>query len=105
LVIGADDKRTALGLDNDGFQTEDKTNQHLANLIRDRLGPHHAFCLHPQFVDYDGKRLLIVRCDPAKSPAYVKEGNTEYFYVRTGATTSEVPTSQIHDFVEQRFSN
>jgi ATP-dependent Lon protease len=105
VVIGADDKGTALGLDNDGFQTEDKMNQHLANLIRDRLGPHHAFCLHPQFVDYDGKRLLIVRCDPAKSPAYVKEGNAEYFYVRTGATTSEVPASKIHAFVEQRFSN
>ena len=105
VVIGADDKGTALGLDNDGFQTEDKINQHLANLIRDRLGPHHAFCLHPQFVDYAGKRLLIVRCDPAKSPAYVKEGNAEYFYVRTGATTSEVPASQIHAFVEQRFSN
>jgi hypothetical protein len=67
--------------------------------------PHHAFCLHPQFVDYDGKRLLIIRCDPAKSPAYVKEGNAEYFYVRTGATTSDVPASQIHAFVEQRFSN
>jgi hypothetical protein len=105
VVIGADDKGTALGLDNDGFQTEDKMNQHLANLIRDRLGPHHAFCLHPQFVDYDGKRLLIVRCDPAKSPAYVKEGNTEYFYVRTGATTSEVPVSKIHAFVKQRFSS
>ena len=103
VVIGADDKGTALGLDNDGFQTEDKMNQHLANLIRDRLGPHHAFCLHPQFVDYDGKRLLIVRCDPAKSPAYVKEGNAEYFYVRTGATTSEVPASQIHAFIKQRF--
>jgi predicted HTH transcriptional regulator len=103
LVVGVDDKGTPLGLENDGFQNEDKMDQHLANLIRDRLGPQHTLCLHPRFEDYEGKRILVMRCDPAKSPAYVKDGKTEYFYVRTGGTTSELPASKIHDYVRQRF--
>jgi predicted HTH transcriptional regulator len=103
LIIGVDDKGTPLGLENDGFQNEDKMAQHLANLIRDRLGPHHAFCLHPQFMDYEGRRILVVRCDPAKSPTYLKDAKAEYFYIRTGSTTTELPASKIHDYVKQRF--
>lgn len=103
VVIGVDDKGTPLGLENDGFLNEDKMDQHLANLIRDRLGAHHTFCLHPRFMDYEGKRVLVVRCDPAKSPAYLKDGKAEYFYIRTSGTTTELPASKIHDYVKQRF--
>ncbi len=103
LVIGVDDKGTPLGLENDGFQNEDKMGQHLANLIRDRLGAHHTFCLHPRFMEYEGKRVLVIGCDPAKSPAYVKDGKADYFYVRTSGTTAELPASKIHDYVKQRF--
>ena len=38
LVIGVDDKGVPLGLENDGFQTEDKMDQHLANLIQTDSG-------------------------------------------------------------------
>jgi hypothetical protein len=103
LVIGVDDKGTPLGLESDGFLNEDKMDQHLANLIRDRLGAHHTFCLHPRFTDYEGKRVLVVRCDPAKSPAYIKGGKAEYFYIRTSGTTTELPASKIHDYIKQRF--
>ena len=103
LVIGLDDKGTPLGLENDGFENEDKMDQHLANLIRDRLGAHHMFCLHPGFADYEGKRILVVRCDAARTPAYIKDGRSEYFYIRTSGTTTELPASKIHDYVTQRF--
>jgi hypothetical protein len=104
LIIGVDDKGAPLGLENDVFQNQDKMDQHLANLIRDRLGAHHTFCLHPQFMDYEGKRVLVVKCDPAKSPAYLKEGKAEYFYIRTSGTTTELPASRIHDYIKQRFN-
>jgi hypothetical protein len=49
------------------------------------------------------KRVLVVRCDPATSPAYLKDAKTEYFYIRVSGTTSELPASKIHDYVKQRF--
>ncbi len=103
LVIGVDDKGAVLGVGVDGFPSEDKIDQHLANLIRDRLGAQHVLSIHPRFADYEGRRVLVITCDPGKSPAYVKDGKTEYFYVRTSGTTSELPASQIHDFIKQRF--
>jgi hypothetical protein len=103
LVIGVDDKGAVLGVGVDGFPSEDKMDQHLANLIRDRLGAPHVLFIHPRFADYEGKRVLVITCDPGKSPAYVRDGKTEYFYIRTSGTTSELPASQIHDFIKQRF--
>ena len=103
LVVGVDDKGIPLGLEHDGFASEDKLSQHLANLIRDRLGVHHSLFLESRMVDCEGKRLLVINCTPAKSPAYVKEGKSEYFYVRSGTTTEELPASKIHDYVKQRF--
>ena len=103
LVIGVDDKGAVLGVGVDGFPSEDKMDQHLANLIRDRLGAPHVLFIHPRFTDYEGKRVLVITCDAGKSPAYVKDGKTEYFYIRTSGTTSELPASQIHDFIKQRF--
>ena len=103
LVIGADDKGTPLGIEADGFQSEDKMQQHLANLIRDRLGVHHNLYIDSRIAECEGKRLLVVTCKRGKSPAYVKDGKAEYFYVRSGTTTAELPASQIHDYVEHRF--
>lgn len=103
LVIGVDDNGSPLGLELDRFASEDKMDQHLANLVRDRIGALHAFYLHGTFEDYDGKRVLVIRCEPAKSPAYVRDGKAEYFFMRSGATTSEVPASQIHAYIKQRF--
>jgi hypothetical protein len=103
LVVGADDKGTPLGVEHDGFASEDKLIQHLANLIRDRLGVHHNLFIESCVMDCEGKRLLVITCKPAKSAAYVKDGKSEYFYVRSGTTTVELPASKIHDYVKQRF--
>jgi predicted HTH transcriptional regulator len=103
LVVGADDRGTPLGLDADGFQSQDKMQQHLANLIRDRLGVHHNLYIDSRVAEYEGKRLLVVAAKPGKSPAYVKDGKAEYFYIRSGTTTAELPASKIHDYVQHRF--
>jgi ATP-dependent Lon protease len=103
LVVGADDAGTPLGIEHDGFASEDKLNQHFANLIRDRLGVHHNLYIDSRISDCEGKRLLIITCKPGKTPAYVKDARSEYFYVRSGATTVELPASKIHDYVKQRF--
>jgi hypothetical protein len=34
---------------------------------------------------------------------YLKEGNTEQFFTRTGAATTELQKSQIQAYIQQRF--
>lgn len=103
LVIGVTDDGTPLGLGRDEFTSEDKMNLHLANIINTRIGPQHMIYIHPRFEDYDDQRILLVECWPSRIPVFVKDGNDERFYIRTGTSTTELNASQTHDFIKQRF--
>ncbi len=104
LVIGVADDGEPLGLSDDGFQNEDKMNLHLVNLVNSRIGPQFMMYVSPRFEDYQGKRAFVAECQPARSPVYLKDGNHEKFYVRTGASTSELEGKTMQDFIAQRFN-
>ncbi len=103
LVVGVSDDGTGVGLDTDGFKTEDNMALHLMNLIRSRLSEKFGTYVHPHFEDYDGVRVLVVDCSPSGSPVYLKDGKEERFYVRQGPSTPELPPSQVPDYVKHRF--
>jgi len=92
-----------LGLEGDQFGSEDKMSLHLANLINEKIGPQYMIYIHPRFEDYKEKRILWVECWPSKTPVFVKEGNEVKFYIRTGTSTTELNSSQTHDFIKQKF--
>jgi predicted HTH transcriptional regulator len=103
LLVGVNDKGQAVGLEKDDFPNEDKMNLHLVNLLKQRLGPEHMVHIEPRFESLGDKRVLIVKCKPSKLPVFLKDGNTEQFYVRTGAATTELLPSQIQAYIKQRF--
>ena len=105
LVIGVMDDGDPVGLEIDSFSSEDKMALHLVNLLRDRLGPQHMMYIHPRFDDYQGVRVMVVDCRPGKSPVFVKDGQVERFYMRTGASSTELSASQTQSYVKQRFEN
>ena len=104
LIIGVNNEGKALGLQADQFVSEDRMNLHLVNLIRDKMGAQHMICIRPHFGDFENSRVFIVECDRGPAPAYVKEGGTERFYIRTGAATTELSGSQMHEFIKHRFA-
>ena len=103
LIIGVSDDGTPVGIDADKFPNEDKMYLHLVNLIRDRIGPQHMMFIHPRFDDFEDVRVLIVGCQKGRAPLYVREGGTERFYIRTGAATTELSASQMHQYISHRF--
>ncbi len=92
-----------MGIEKDKFPNEDKMNLHLVNLLKSRLGPQHMLHIEPRFDSLNGSRVLVVECSPSNIPVYLKDGNTEQFYTRTGAATSELSASQMQDYIKQRF--
>jgi hypothetical protein len=105
LVIGVDDDGNAIGLDVDKFESEDKANRHLASLIRDRIGSEHIDYIRYRFSDYQGKRVLVVECDRGRTPVYVKDGNVDRFYMRTGAATTELGGRRLTEYVASHFKS
>ena len=103
LIVGVDDSGEALGIEKDGFPNEDKMNLHLVNLIKERMGAHHMLHIEPRFEPFQEKRVLVIRCKESNVAVYVKEGNTEQFFTRTGAATSELIASAAQIYIQQRF--
>ncbi len=103
LVVGVADDGTPVGIDADCFANEDRMNLHFSALIKDRIGPQYALHIHPHFADYQDKRVLVVECSASQSPAYVKDGTNEFFFVRNGSSTISLNASQTQDYIRQRF--
>lgn len=104
LIIGVNDDGKALGLDADKFENEDRMNRHLVNLIRDKIGPQHMNYMRIRFGDYDNRRVLIVECQRARAPVFVKDGGIEHFFMRTSAATHELSGSQLQEYMRHHFS-
>lgn len=103
LLIGVADSGEVVGLDADGFSSEDKMGLHLVNLIKDRIGEVFLPYIHYRFEELDGKRTLLVRCEKGPKPAFVKDGVSQRFFVRGGASSQELQGASVTDYVKQRF--
>lgn len=103
LVIGCSDDGEPLGLEADRFPSEDKMHLHLVNILKDRIGVAQMMYIHPRFEDLKDKRVLVIDCWPARSPAFVKDGHAERFYIRAGASTAELTMSQLQEYARSRF--
>ena len=103
LITGVSDDGTPVGLEADMFPNEDKMVLHLVNIVKARMGPGSMTAMHLHFEDYDDDRVLVVRCSPSPGPVFVKDGEIERFYIRTGPSTTELTGSQTQTYVTQRF--
>ena len=99
-----DDEGHALGLDADGFPSEDKMALHLNNLIKDRISAAHMLYLSLEFENLEDKRILVVNCQPSRSPAFLKDGQEQRFYVRTPSATLELTRRDMEEYKGSRFS-
>jgi hypothetical protein len=104
LVLGVMDNGDPVGYEADGFKSKDVMLLHLDNLVRTRLGAQFAMYIHPRFAEYEDCEVLTVECSASKSPVYMKDGNIERFFIRAGASTSELTMSEAQDYVKQRFA-
>lgn len=103
LFIGVNDEAEIIGLHNDNFPNEDKMALHLDNLIKSKLGGGVFACLKPEFGEIQGKRFFAVECAASDNPVFLKNGNTEEFFIRAGASSPALPASHMHEYIQQHF--
>jgi predicted HTH transcriptional regulator len=104
LIVGVTDDGQPVGVPAaDQFLNEDKMNLHLVNLVTGRVGVTYMMYVHPRFEDFEGSRVMVVECWPARSPVFVKDGSVERFYIRAGASTAELTASQAQEYAQRHF--
>lgn len=105
LIVGVADDGVPTGINADGFPNEDKMSLHLVNIVKSRMGVQAMTNLHAHFEDYGEQRVMVVRCRKNPSAVFVKDGDTERFYIRTGPSTTELSASQTQSYLEQRLKS
>lgn len=103
LFVGVNDEGDIVGLDADQFPNEDKLLLHLDNLIKKSLGQPVYVCLNIECDEINGGRILAVECKPSDKPVFLKNGDSEEFYIRAGASSPALPPSHAHEYIQQRF--
>jgi hypothetical protein len=104
LIVGVDDQMNILGLDNDKFENDDRVLLHLTQMVNDRLGSHFMQFVNCSVETIDSKKILRIDVSPSNHPAYLTNNNEEFFYVRTGPSTTDLKPSMIYDYIDNRFS-
>ena len=103
LIVGVSDDGTPVGIEADKFPDEDKMSLHLVNIVKTRMGPSAMTTMHVHFEDYDDCRVLVAWCPQSPTPVFVKDGEIERFYVRTGPSTTELKASETQTYIKHRF--
>jgi CheY-like chemotaxis protein len=102
LLIGVEDRGDILGTDADQFENDDKYLLHVNNLIQEHIGLEYAGFIRFQLVPVDSKKVLLIECQSSPSPAFLKIGRDEDFYVRIGPGNRKLSTSEVLAYVTNR---
>jgi len=109
LLIGVKDNGDVGGLVNDyrlfgkkdGLRDafENWLVQYLLNQYQKDIAP----CLKVSFHEINGLDVCRLSISPAPRPVYVKEGNNEQFFIRTGNSKKQLSTSETVQYCKQRW--
>lgn len=103
LLIGVDDEGYLVGLETD-FASLPKPNtdgfeNHFNNLFNAMIGPEFRRLVKLKFDNIGGKTVCLVDIESGYKPAYLKTGDSEDFYIRTGNATTSLKMSEVATYV------
>ncbi len=104
LLVGVADDGEPIGLEKDGFRSEDRLLLHWVNLLRASLGAESTPSIRSTLHTVRGERVLVVECLPAPAPVFMRRDDEESFYVRLTNSTQALKPSEVLAYIGQRFS-
>lgn len=106
ILLGVTDSGEIIGLDYDyntlNKHDRDGYEQHLVNIICERLGTDVCTLIHIMFHSINNIDVCRIIVDYSKHPVYLKDGNKMQFVVRTGNSTRELNTKETVEYVSSR---
>ena len=103
LVIGVDDTGSISGLDPDfkslAKQNLDGFENHFNNIFKTSIGPEFRRLVKLQFYNIRGTAVCLISVQHSHKPVYVRDGETEGFFIRTGNATTQLKVSEVTAYV------
>lgn len=103
LLVGVSDDGKILGMEKDNFLNEDKLKLHFTNMVKHRIGNSYLPFIKYELIEIDGKHVLQVDCKKGNKPVFLKLGQQEEFYVRSGPSSARLDGRELVDYVRNKF--
>lgn len=103
LFIGVADDGSVIGIDEDSFESRDRMNLHMNNLIVSQIGSEYLPYINYKLIDFDGKAVMRVDCKKSNTPAFHKEKDKMVFYVRSGPSSIVLEGMQLLYYASHNF--
>jgi hypothetical protein len=102
------DDRTIVGIEADGFESEDMFMQHLAWAVHEGLGDRAGTCIDPRMQSVEGKTICLVTCQRSSQPMFLKWKGIEQspegdFYLRRGTASIRLSPDSAQEYIRTRF--
>jgi hypothetical protein len=104
LLLGVEDDGTICGIERDNFANDDKCLRHIDSLISTHIGLEFSRYIHFTIVEVDGLKVVEIRARVSDIPAFLKKGDSEEFFIRTGPASRKLKPSQIIKYLQSRKS-
>jgi len=103
LLIGVKDDGEIVGMDVQSFDNKDKIYLHVTNMISIQIGDDFIPYIDYKLVEFDDRTVLHFRVRKSSKPAFVKTGEVESFYARSGPSSIELKGSELLRYFENRY--
>ena len=107
LLIGVDDERNVIGIENDIKSIRKKNldgyRLFLSNLISDNIGKQLNSYVTIDFPSIDGKCVCSLVVRKSDSAAFLKDGGQNNFFIRTHNQTQELDSRETFEYISSRF--
>ncbi len=103
LLVGVNDSGEIIGLEKDGFPSQDQLKVYFTGLLRNHLGNQFLPFIQYELYPIKDKHVLKIDCSPSIKRVFLKWEGNEEFYVRHGSTTLKLSGNDLLDYVAHRF--
>lgn len=104
LLIGLDDKKNILGIENDNFQDEDKFRLHLTNLIKSHIGNQFLPFIKFEIIKIQDKKIFRIICKESPKAVFLKMPETEEFFIRNGPASLKLEGRSLIEYIQNKFN-
>jgi hypothetical protein len=106
LLIGVGDDGAAVGIESDGFSSDDSFLRHLYECLKAWMGVGATTLVRAEIDMFNGKKVCIVRCQSSRQPVFLRQsGKGEEFFIRTGPSSERLGPSDLVAYIPSRFSD
>jgi type I restriction enzyme R subunit len=104
LLIGVDDDGNVVGVEDDGFDNDDKALRHLVQIIKRDIGRVFVPQCDMRAVTVNEKSVIWIQVKPSLfGPAWCGSGDDKIFYVREGASSPKYSDEDARRYIAGAF--